>query len=123
MNPLGKHGILECYGCKFEVLNDEQLFLDAFKKAVKEARMTLLNLSSHKFEPQGLTALALLSESHMSVHTYPELGYAAIDVFTCGDEGSPEKAVEVLLSILKPTRHDVKFLPRGNDIREEDKNA
>lgn len=119
MNALGKHGIVEFYDCDFKVLDDEELFLEAFKKAVKEANMTLLNLSSHKFEPQGLTMLALLSESHMSAHTYPELGYVAIDVFTCGDEGDPEKAINVLKDMLKPKRHEIKFLSRGDKIKNK----
>lgn len=122
MKSLGKHIILEMYGCEFEPLNDEQLFIDAFKKAIKEAKMNLLNLATHKFEPYGLTAVALLSESHMSIHTYPELGYAAADVFTCGDEGDPFKAMEILIETVKPERRNIIYIPRGTDIQDKDKN-
>jgi S-adenosylmethionine decarboxylase len=109
------------YGCDFKVLDNEELFLETFKKAVEEAKMTLLNLSSHQFKPFGVTALALLSESHMSIHTYPELGYAAADVFTCGDEGDPFKAMEVLIETLKPERRNIIYIPRGTDIQDKDK--
>lgn len=122
MKSLGKHIILEMYGCEFKSLNDEKLFIDAFKKAIKEAKMNLLNLATHKFEPYGLTAVALLSESHMSIHTYPELGYAAADVFTCGDEGDPFKAMEILIETVKPERRNIIYIPRGTDIQDKDKN-
>lgn len=116
-NTLGKHIILEMYGCDFESLDNHDLIVETFENAIKEAKMTLLGLKSHKFDPQGVTAVALLSESHMSIHTYPELGYAAADVFTCGDEGSPDKAMEVLLEVFKPTKKSVIFVPRGLEIQ------
>lgn len=113
---LGKHIILEMYGCEFNILNDEELLINIFKEAVKEAKMTLLNLASHKFNPYGFTAVALLSESHMSIHTYPELGYAAVDIFTCGNEGDPTLAMEVLLRICLPDRKTIIYVPRGIEV-------
>lgn len=115
-NALGKHVLLEVYGCSFEILDDYDKLVETFKEAVKRANMTLLGLNFHKFEPQGVTGVALLSESHMSIHTYPELGYAAADVFTCGDEGSPTKAMDVLLEVLKPEKHTIMFIPRGLQV-------
>lgn len=115
-NTLGKHLILELYGCNFEYLNNEDLIIQTFKNAINEAKMTLLGLQSHKFMPQGVTAVALLSESHMSIHTYPELGYAAADVFTCGDEGSPDKAMNILIDVFKPSNHSIVFIPRGLQV-------
>lgn len=115
-NTLGKHVILEMYGCTFESLDDHDLIMETFKKAVKDAKMTLLGLQSHKFEPQGVTAVALLSESHMSIHTFPELGYAAADVFTCGDEGDPLLAMDVLVEVFKPTKKSVIYVPRGLEV-------
>lgn len=115
-NTLGKHIILEMYGCPFELLDNHDLIIETFERAVKEAKMTLLGFESHKFEPQGVTAVALLSESHMSIHTYPELGYAAADVFTCGDEGSPDKAMEILVDVFKPEKKSILYVPRGIEI-------
>ncbi len=117
MDTLGKHIILEMYGCKFEDLDNEQLILDTFKEAIKQAKMTCLNLSSHKFSPQGVTALALLSESHMSIHTYPESSYAAADLFTCGLEGDPFLAMDVLINVFKPEKKTIVYVPRGLEIK------
>ncbi len=59
-------------------------------------KFSKINLVTHSFKPQGVTGLALLAESHISIHTWPEIGYAAIDVFTCGDHTMPEKACKLL---------------------------
>ena len=113
MKPIGKHFLIDMYGCSFEKLNNlddaKQVILDA----VKSAGMTFLEFSSFKFEPQGFTAVALLAESHLSIHTYPESGYAAIDVFTCGDASRPERAVELLTGFFTPERVDSQTAARG----------
>ena len=109
---VGKHCILELYDCKAEHLNDENFLNDAITTAAKESGATLLNLVSHQFDPQGVTALALLAESHISIHTWPETGYAAIDVFTCGDHTMPERACEILRRKLEAKRHHLKSLTR-----------
>ncbi|MFM7634024.1 MAG: adenosylmethionine decarboxylase, partial [Cyanobacteriota bacterium] len=77
---------------------------DTITDAAKRAGATLLNLITHRFEPQGVTGLALLAESHISIHTWPESGYAAVDVFTCGDHTMPERACQVLAEELAATR-------------------
>jgi S-adenosylmethionine decarboxylase len=114
MKVIGKHLTVDMYGCSFDVLDDLEFVKNAMLTAVTEANMTLLNFSYHKFEPQGLTALALLAESHMSIHTYPELGYAAVDVFTCGDHSRPDKAVTVLKQFLKPEKTKTTNIKRGD---------
>nr|MCH9714848.1 adenosylmethionine decarboxylase [Cyanobacteriota bacterium] len=76
---------------------------DTITTAAKRAGATLLNLITHRFEPQGVTGLALLAESHISIHTWPESGYAAVDVFTCGDHTMPEQACAVLAAELAAT--------------------
>ena len=78
----------------------------------KGAGATLLNLITHQFQPQGVTGLALLAESHISIHTWPESGYAAIDVFTCGDHTMPEQACAILCSELQAKRHALKSFLR-----------
>jgi S-adenosylmethionine decarboxylase len=95
-DTVGKHCILELYGCDTARLNDEAFLRDTITAAAKRAGATLLNLITHRFEPQGVTGLALLAESHISIHTWPESGYAAVDVFTCGDHTMPERACAVL---------------------------
>ena len=93
---IGRHCILELYQCDHEKLNDEAFIRTTITSSAKIAGATLINLVTHSFKPQGVTGLALLAESHISVHTWPEIGYAAIDVFTCGDHTMPEKACNSL---------------------------
>jgi S-adenosylmethionine decarboxylase len=102
---VGKHCILELYGCESARLNDEAFLRDTITTAAKRAGATLLNLITHRFEPQGVTGLALLAESHISIHTWPESGYAAVDVFTCGDHTMPERACQVLAEELRASSH------------------
>ena len=71
-----------------------------FEQAVIEGKMTLLNLITHKFEPQGITAVALLSESHISIHTWPEDGSCAVDVYTCGSNARPRLACDYIIKEL-----------------------
>ena len=93
---IGRHCILELYQCDKAKLNDEAYIRTTLTSSAKIAGATLINLVTHSFKPQGVTGLALLAESHISIHTWPEIGYAAIDVFTCGDHTMPEKACELL---------------------------
>ena len=95
---VGKHCILELYDCNKLKLNDEACIRTTLTVAAKLSGAKLLNLVTHQFEPYGVTGLALLAESHMSIHTWPENGYAAIDVFTCGDHTMPEKACKLLVN-------------------------
>ena len=93
---IGRHCILELYKCDHVRLNDEAFIRTTITSSAKIAGATLINLVTHSFKPQGVTGLALLAESHISIHTWPEIGYAAIDVFTCGDHTMPEKACNLL---------------------------
>ncbi|MCP9850604.1 adenosylmethionine decarboxylase [Cyanobium sp. Morenito 9A2] len=104
-DTVGKHCILELYNCNSEKLDDEAFLRTAITTAAKRAGATLLNLITHRFEPQGVTGLALLAESHISIHTWPESGYAAVDVFTCGDHTMPERACQVLSEELGAAHH------------------
>ena len=90
----GRHCILEIYECDQAKLNDEAFVRTTITSSVKMAGATLIDLITHSFKPQGVTGLALLAESHISIHTWPEIGYAAIDVFTCGNHTMPESACE-----------------------------
>ncbi|NLY73764.1 MAG: adenosylmethionine decarboxylase [Firmicutes bacterium] len=101
-DTVGAHVLADFWGCQFEKLNDAQFLMDSLRQAARSAKMTILGERSHKFEPQGFTGLLLLAESHISIHTYPERGYAAIDVFTCGG-GLTQKAIEHLRKALRPT--------------------
>lgn len=112
IDMVGKHCILELYECDAFKLNDEAFLRTSITTAAKLAGARLLNLITHRFEPQGVTGLALLAESHISIHTWPETGYAAVDVFTCGDHTMPERACETLRNELLAKRFSLKSFKR-----------
>ena len=115
----GTHCILDLYDCPASLLNDRQFIEQAMRDAAKQGLATLLNEVSHQFSPQGVTALGLLAESHLSVHTWPEHCYAAVDVFTCGDNAKPEQACMFLAERLEAKRHNLQTIARGAKLRPQ----
>ena len=107
------HLLLELYGCDYEKLNDESFLRCSLNRAAKFAKATVLNLISNKFEPQGVTAIALLAESHISIHTWPESKYSAVDIFTCGQNMKPELASKYLIDTLKAEEHFLRVMKRN----------
>ena len=91
-----KHCISELHQADADKLNDELYVYHALKNASAEAGATLINITTHAFDPQGITGFALLAESHISIHTWPEFGFASVDAFTCGVTTDPEKACDYL---------------------------
>lgn len=83
------------------LLDDVELILEALTLAAKEANATILKTAFHRFAPHGVTAFLLLSESHISVHTWPELNKAALDIYTCGDHTDPEAGLDLILGRLR----------------------
>ncbi len=108
-----KHFLLELYRCDYEKLNDESFLRCTLNNAAKLANATVLNLISNKFEPQGVTAIALLSESHLSIHTWPELHYSAIDIFTCGQNMKPDISCQYLIESLMAEEHFLRVVNRN----------
>jgi S-adenosylmethionine decarboxylase len=93
---MGKHLLLEVYDVKFDLLNDGIALQETMERGIKRAQMSILNIFSHCFLPQGCTIVIALSESHVSCHTWPENGSIAIDVYTCGDGNPKLIAIELL---------------------------
>ena len=108
---MGKHYLLNLYGCEFDVLNNEVYLRNLIKLAAETTGATVLQTISHKFEPHGVTAMCLLSESHISIHTWPEKGEAAEDIFTCGD-AEPRIGCDVLILQLKNEHHTLSYIER-----------
>jgi len=108
-----KHLLLELYRCDCEKLNDESFLRCTLNRSAKLANATVLNLISNKFEPQGVTAIALLAESHISIHTWPESNYSAVDVFTCGKNMMPELASQHLIESLMAKEHSLRVIERN----------
>ena len=105
------HYLLDVYGVKQRLLDDEYFLRDLLENSAIACGAEVLDTVSHKFDPQGVTALCLLSESHISVHSWPEKGEAAFDIFTCG-ESEPKIAVDIILEQLKPTENNVTCIQR-----------
>ena len=108
-----KHYLLELYGCDYEKLNDESFLRCTLNNAAKLANATVLNLVSNKFEPQGVTAIALLAESHLSIHTWPEAHYSAVDIFTCGQNMKPDISCKYLIQALMAEEHLLRVINRN----------
>jgi len=117
MSHVGVHCIMELYGCPLELLDDHAFIQRSLKDAAEKAGATWLGQASHRFEPQGVTALGLLAESHITVHTWPELGYAAADCFTCGDHTIAEEACRHLARQLRAERSEIVRIPRALGLK------
>lgn len=108
---VGKHLIAELWDCNEKVFSATAI-REALEEAVKASGATLLRIIVHTFEPYGVSAVAIVSESHIFIHTWPEMRYIAVDVFTCG-ETFPERALEVIRYYFEPRRLKVIELERG----------
>ena len=98
----------------FDNLNSPEKLKESMLKAAKAGKLNIVDMNIHRFEPHGLSGVLILQESHFSVHTWPEHNYMAIDVFTCGEEGDPVKAMEVFLEAMDAiTEEEVKIIERG----------
>ena len=108
-----KHFLLELYRCDYEKLNDQSFLRCILNNAAKLANATVLNIISNKFEPQGVTVIALLAESHLSIHTWPELNYSAVDIFTCGQKMRPDLACKYLIEAVTAEEHLLRVINRN----------
>ena len=112
METMGRHVIAELWQCDFDKLNDmdfiEKTFVDAALKAGAEIR----EVAFHKFAPQGVSGVVIISESHLTIHSFPEHGYASIDVYTCGDL-DPTIAADYIADALNSQSREVVEVPRG----------
>ncbi len=96
MQALGRHVLAEIYGCDFDILNNLKRVEEIMVNAALEAGAEVREFIFHQFSPQGVSGVVVISESHLAIHTWPELGYAAVDVFTCGERVDPWDACKFL---------------------------
>jgi S-adenosylmethionine decarboxylase len=113
LNALGRHLLVELQDCNREALNDLSFLRDAMVTAAVKCGAVVLGESFHRFSPQGVSGVVVIAESHLSIHTWPEYGYAAVDIFTCGTTVVPEKAAEVLVAKLESKSHSLQEIQRG----------
>ncbi len=112
-STFGRHVAVDTWGVDFDKLNDAEWLQSHMIEAAEASGATVLSVQAKQFDPQGATVLVLLSESHLSIHTYPEKGFAAIDCYTCGETVDPQLAIDYLVDVLRPERTYGKKLVRG----------
>lgn len=119
MAALGRHLLGDLYGCDAKRLDDAEFIGQAMRRAAQAAGATVLNADFHRFSPCGVTGVLTLKESHLAIHTWPEHGFAAIDLFTCGKDLDPERAYAVLVEALDAGKDRKTVLWRGQDPAAE----
>lgn len=112
-STFGRHVAIDTWGVDFDLLNNAEVLQHHMVEAAEACGATVLSVQSRQFDPQGATVLVLLSESHLSIHTYPERGFAALDCYTCGESVDPEVAIEYMVKILNPEKTYARKLIRG----------
>ncbi len=112
MRPLGRHLIMDAWECNEEI-NSVEAIAEALCEAVSRSRATLIELFVHPFTPHGVSGVAVIAESHIAVHTWPEKSYLSLDVFTCGERAMPEAVIEVFKERFRPGRCHLIEIPRG----------
>ena len=112
---MGAHVIVDLHGASN--LDCEHSIRDAIDEIIEQTGATLLHQYFHRFTPLGITGVACLRESHISVHTWPEQGFAAFDIYMCG-EAQPERAIPILQAHFNPRRIEVRTLQRGGSLND-----
>lgn len=114
MHALGRHVILELHDCDRKRLSNCEFLRETLLEACRRAGATILGNSFHVFSPyDGVSGVIIIAESHLSIHTWPEYSYAAVDIFACGDSLHPERAVELMVQELRAGNHSVTEIKRG----------
>ncbi|MBN1637139.1 MAG: S-adenosylmethionine decarboxylase proenzyme [Deltaproteobacteria bacterium] len=113
MNALGIQVLAEYYDCNREILNNTEMIEEYMNTAAQKAGATIVNSAFHTFNPHGVSGVVVIAESHLSIHTWPEYGYAAVDIFTCGETVDPWKAFDYLKERLESAHFSTIEMKRG----------
>jgi S-adenosylmethionine decarboxylase proenzyme len=113
MTSLGRHLLCEYHGCDREILDHPERIRAELLAAVTRSGATPIHDFVHSFTPHGVTGIVVIAESHFAIHTWPEYGFAAVDLFTCGDTVDPYAAFELLGTSLRAATHSVVEMRRG----------
>ena len=113
MNVLGTHVLLELRDCDPQLLDDLAYIRQALLSAAAEVGAHVVGESFHQFAPQGVTGILSIAESHISIHTWPEFGYAAADIFTCGDRTMPDRAAASIVAAMRCRAPEITQIRRG----------
>src|SRR5262245_53407360 len=113
LNALGRHLLLELFDCDSDSINNLEAVKKALVEAAKRAQATIVDVVFHEFNPFGVSGVVVIAESHLSIHTWPEYRYAAVDIFSCGDILKPEVAANYLVEQFGAERTSVVEMQRG----------
>ncbi|MEF9437281.1 MAG: adenosylmethionine decarboxylase [Candidatus Mariimomonas ferrooxydans] len=113
MYALGAHLLIELRECNAKILSNLKEVKDVLISAAEAAEATIIEVAFHEFSPFGISGMVIIAESHLSIHTWPEYKYAAVDIFTCGNIIKPEKAVAFLIKKFQSKNPSVVELKRG----------
>jgi S-adenosylmethionine decarboxylase len=113
LNALGRHLLLELFDCDLDAINNVEAVKGALIEAAKRAQATIVDVVFHEFNPFGVSGVVVIAESHLSIHTWPEYRYAAVDIFSCGDTLQPEVAAHYLVEQFGAGRTSVVEMQRG----------
>lgn len=110
---LGQHVLAEFFECDPNILNNQSMVEKLMTEAALECGATIVQKCFHMFNPYGVSGVIIIAESHLAIHTWPELGYAAVDLFTCGDKCDPKVSYEYLKKMFNSRNASYKELKRG----------
>ena len=113
MPSLGRHILVDLYECSSGRLDDEEYIAEAMAEAARRAGATVIDSTFHRFSPCGVSGVLAIRESHLAIHTWPEYGYAAVDIFTCGPEINPWRAYDALKEALGASHGSAVEIHRG----------
>ncbi|MCK5824965.1 MAG: adenosylmethionine decarboxylase [Ichthyobacteriaceae bacterium] len=116
MQSLGEHILIELYGCDINLIDDTEKLESVMLESAKIANATVVKSVFHKFAPQGVTGVIVVEESHFAIHTWPEHGYAAVDLFTCSEVMDYNAAYLFLVEKLEAKKHEFKKVLRGEKV-------
>ena len=109
----GKHFILDLWDAPKGVLNNYRFIRNTMLKAAEYAKIQVIQSNFHKFKPSGISGYVLIAESHISIHTWPNEGYASIDIYTCGNKAFPGEACKYLIAQFGAKEYELKQITRG----------
>lgn len=121
MHALGTHLLVELRECNPDIIKSLEKVRNALVSAAKEAKATIVNVSFHEFNPFGISGVVVIAESHLTIHTWPEYAYAAIDIFTCGEIIKPEVAASYLIEQFECKNPSIVEMKRGILSHENEK--
>jgi len=113
MKSLGQHLIAELYGCERTLLDDPSRLEQILTEAIRRSGGTIIRPLFHQFSPHGVTGVVVIAESHVAIHTWPEFGYCALDVFTCGTQVKTDQIFDIVRSELQAQESSLMEVKRG----------